>query len=137
MMDIVVICTSQLHVKVSSSLLYHVISIAVVQVLSLSELSSVCSTLTNIQLLSVVKSRRIHQKLQLNIDKDDWYQLCTKPVYTISEELQYGCYKQIFELLHTVLNIYYSILFNTICVVRQFGVTIIQLLCLYIADHEL
>ena len=39
--------------------------------LSLSELSSVCSRLTNIQLLSVGKGRGIHQMLQLNIGKDD------------------------------------------------------------------
>ena len=56
---------------VITSLLYHVIPIDAMQVLSLSELSSVTMRLADVQLLSLGKGRGIHQMLRLNIGKDD------------------------------------------------------------------
>lgn len=50
---------------------YHVIPIDAMQVLSLSELSSVSMRLADIQMLSLGKGTGIHQMLRLNIGKDD------------------------------------------------------------------
>ena len=55
----------------TSSLLYRVIPTDAMQVLSLSELSSVITRLADIQLVSLGKGRGIHQLLRLNIGKDD------------------------------------------------------------------